>query len=515
MRNKLYFGDNLEVMREMKSNRVDIICTDPPFNSGRDYNDFLESQAQKKAFTDIWFYDKSAENSREDIRIRAKDDLLNDTVYSSVDQALIGCDYLLQHKETGWRGAMRSYLAFMGPRIVEMHRILKPTGSIYLHCDPTASHYLKVIFDAVFDQKNNCDNENFLNEIIWTYAVKGNPPKYGYPRKHDNILFYRKSNKSTFNRLYQNISQEDLEKRFPKIDEDGRRYKVYTKEHGKRKYLDEYLGIPTPDYWTDIPSFGTATQSKERTGYPTQKPRKLYEMMIEASSNKGDLVLDPFAGCGTTIDAAQAKRRRWEGIDLTLLALEPMKDRIYERYKLKACIDYDLEGYPTNMQEVHELVKNNKSYHDFANWAVTRIGLNPTQNSNDGGYDGVGDVEVWVPQNMKLNDGIVIAEVKSGKPTLAQVRAFCQSVKKNNAIAGVFITVEKVSAGMKEEGSKMGNFNHNGIQYKKIQFWQITQEYFDNPESINQLIKLPDRIKISRKMDPHVEDNQADLLEII
>ena len=515
MRNKLYFGDNLEVMREMKPNLVDLICTDPPFNSGRDYNIFLDSEAQKKAFVDIWRWDTVAEESREDIRVRAEDDLKYGTSYGLINQALIGCDYLLQNRITGWRGSMRAYLAFMGPRIVEMHKILKETGSFYLHCDPAASHYLKIILDAIFDQKNNNDNDNFLNEIIWTYAVKGKPPKYGYPRKHDTILFYRKSNKSTLNRLYQDITQEDLEKRFPKIDENGRRYKLYTKAHGKRKYADEYAGIPLPDYWIDIPSFGTATQSKERTGYPTQKPRKLYERMIQASSNKGDLVLDPFAGCGTTIDAAQSKRRSWMGIDLTLLALEPMKHRMYDRYKLRSCIDYDLNGYPTNMQEVELLVKNEKRYHDFSNWAVTRLGLRPTKNSGDGGFDGIADIGVWTPEKMEHSDKIVMAEVKSGKPTLSDVRSFCEAINTNKAIAGVFITLEKVSAGMKEEANKMGCFKHNDKEYKRLQFWQITEEYFDNPDIINKLVKLPDTIKISRKMDPHIEDNQANLLEII
>ena len=156
--------------------------------------------------------------------------------------------------------------------------------------------------------------------------------------------------------------------------------------------------------------------SKERTGYPTQKPLALLNRIITVSSNKGDLVFDPFAGCGTTIDSAQALERYWIGIDITLLALEPIQKRILERHKLEPHVHYDVQGYPTNMQEVYELVKNRKRYHDFSDWAVTRLGLKPTKKTGDGGYDGVGHFTLWIPEGMERTSGTVMAEVKSGKP---------------------------------------------------------------------------------------------------
>ena len=267
-------------------------------------------------------------------------------------------------------------------------------------------------------------------------------------------------------------------------------------------------GYKIEDVWSDIPNL---TNEKERSGYPTQKPTKLYKRMIQASSNEGDIIFDPFCGCGTTIDAAESLERDWIGIDLTLLALEPIQERLLENHALRPNIDYDIEGYPTNMEEVHLLVNDRKKYHDFSNWAVTRLGLKPTKNVGDGGFDGVAHFTVWIPEGMKQNEGRIMAEVKSSKPSLAQVRAFCHSMTKNNATAGVFITLHKVSSGMLEEAGSMGTFEHNGITYPRLQFWQITQEYFDNPESINRAISLPKAIKASQKTGKQMKDSQIEM----
>ena len=268
MNNKLYIGDNLEIMRSLPNESVDLIATDPPFYSRKNYQEF-------------------------------------DDRWSSLEE----------------------FIEFMRLRLIEMHRLLKPTGSIYLHLNQSASHYIKIEMDKIFG------TDQFVNDIIWTYAVNGRPPKYGFPKKHDNILFYRKSSISTFNRLYQDIPK-DAYKKFSKTDEDGRKYKVYTKAHAKKKYLDEYKGIPIPSYWTDIISFSSCAQSKERTGYPTQKPIKIYNRIIKASSNEGDLVLDPFAGSGTTLDAAQSLNRCWIGIDKNPNAVNYIKKRFDDRYGL-------------------------------------------------------------------------------------------------------------------------------------------------------------------------------------
>ena len=184
--NKLYFGDNLEVMQEMPNKVIDLICTDPPFNSGRDYNAFLlDSQAQKKAFTDTWNWDTAAQDARADVEKRAG----TDDTYKALHTCLQGYDMVLQNAVKGNKGSMRAYLAFMGPRLAEIHRLLKDTGSIYLHCDPTASHYLKGVMDAIFDQKNRKKNEFFRNEIVWCYKSGGATSKY-FAKKHDIVLFY-------------------------------------------------------------------------------------------------------------------------------------------------------------------------------------------------------------------------------------------------------------------------------------------------------------------------------------
>ena len=501
--NKLYFGDNLEVMREMDDQRVDLICTDPPFNSGRDYNAFLtDSLAQSKTFTDTWTWDDPAQDARADIERQARK---SDT-YKALDTCLKGYDLVLQNAVSGNKGAMRAYLAFMGPRLVEMHRILKDTGSIYLHCDPTASHYLKGVMDAIWDQDNRKKNEYFRNEIVWCYRGAGYPKK-DFGRRHDIILRYSSGPEHVFN-------LDDVREEYAETTKE--RFKHYI--GNKRKSGDfgvqklNPLGKHPDDWWQIQP---VAPSSKERLGYPTQKPIALYERMIKASSNEGDLVMDPFAGCGTTIDAAHTLNRLWIGIDLTILSLDPMRRRLADRHGLEPSKDYEIHGYPTNMQEVHKLVRDERKYHDFSNWAVTRLGLQPTRSVGDGGRDGeahVGHVMLWDPEVAETTDTRILAEVKSGKPTISQVRAFCRVMDKNDAI-GIFITIERVTAGMRQEAADMGTFTHNNETYPRLQFWQIDDAYFANPSVLRSLIHLPQQwLEPMRKMERHFTDTQITLL---
>ena len=503
--NTLYFGDNLEVMREMDNQYVDLICTDPPFNSGRDYNAFLtDSLAQSKAFTDTWTWDDPAQNSRADIERRSR---TSDT-YKALDTCLKGYDLVLQNAVSGNKGAMRAYLAFMGPRLAEMHRILKDTGSIYLHCDPTASHYLKGVMDAIWDRNNRKKNVNFRNEIVWHYRrwTAGNKD---FQRMHDIILRYTKSDDFKFNVQFEPYG-DWIKKDYSHVDEDGRRWRWHTVKGKRYKvYLeDENKGVKLNDVW-QIPYLGST--AKERLGYPTQKPRALYERMIKASSDEGMLVMDPFAGCGTTIDAAHTLNRFWIGIDLTILSLDPMRRRLADRHGLKPSIDYEVHGYPTNMQEVHMLVRDEKKYHDFSNWAVTRLGLQPTKSVGDGGRDGeaeVGHITLWDPEEGETTHTRILAEVKSGKPTISQVRAFCRVMDKNDAI-GVFITIEPVSTGMRQEAADMGTFLHNNETFPRLQFWQIEDTYFENPGSLRNLIRLPKQwLEPMRKIERHFTDTQ-------
>ncbi len=495
--NKLYFGDNLEVLREMDDQRVDLICTDPPFNSGRDYNAFLtDSLAQSKAFTDTWTWDDPAQDSRADIERRAR---TSDT-YKALDNCLKGYDLVLQNAVSGNKGAMRAYLAFMGPRLAEMHRILTDKGSIYLHCDPTASHYLKGVMDAIWDQSNKKKNDYFRNEIVWHYYNVASTSRKFLGRKHDIIFFYAKSSASFFD--WDNMREPYSE---------GSNWVKASESYGDPRYSPNEKGKLMHDVWR-MPTINN--MSKERLGYPTQKPRALYERMIQASSNEGDLVMDPFAGCGTTIDAAHTLNRFWIGIDLTILSLDPMRRRLHDRHGLEPSKDYEIHGYPTNMQEVRMLVRDEKKYHDFSNWAVTRLGLQPTKSVGDGGRDGeaeVGHITLWDPEEGETTNTRIFAEVKSGKPTIDQVKSFCRTMDKHNAI-GVFITIEPVTSGMRQEAADMGTFSHNNETFPKLQFWQIDDTYFENPSSLRSLIRLPKQwLEPMRKMERHFTDTQMTL----
>ena len=504
--NKLYFGDNLEIMREMEDSRVDLICTDPPFNSGRNYNAFLtESLAQAKAFTDTWTWDKPAKDTRDDIENRAR---TSDT-YKALDTCLKGYDLVLQNAVSGNKGAMRAYLAFMGPRLAEMHRLLKDTGSIYLHCDPTASHYLKGVMDAIWDQGNRKKNVYFRNEIVWSYQGTAQP-RNAFKRKHDTILFFGNSKDSFFSDVGSSEPISDFSKsKYTHEDEKGR-YKEIRHKDGSihRQYMRSHQRMR--DVW-EIPIINA--MAKERLGYPTQKPRALYERMIKASSNEGEIVMDPFAGCGTTIDAAHTLNRAWIGIDITLLALDPMASRLLDRHGLKPSIDYEIHGYPTNMQEVLKLVRDEKKYHDFSNWAVTRLGLQPTKSVRDGGKDGVAEVghfTLWDPEVVLEEKKRIYAEVKSGKPTIEQVKAFCHTMTQNDAI-GIFITIEPVSAGMRQVAEDLGTFLHNKKTYPKLQFWQIDDTYFRNPGILRDIIRLPEKwLEPTRKLERHFRTTQID-----
>ena len=274
---------------------------------------------------------------------------------------------------------------------------------------------------------------------------------------------------------------------------------------GFKRYLSTSKGRRVQDVMIGINPL--TSKSKERLGYPTQKPLALYERLITASSNEGDIVLDPFCGCGTTIDAAHTLKRQWMGIDITILALDPMRQRLADRHGLEPSIDYQIAGYPTNMQEVRKFLKegDKRKYHDFSNWAVTRLGLRPTKDVGDGGLDGVGHVTLWNPQQMKETNARILAEVKTGKPTITQVRAFCHVMDQHNAEVGIFITIEPVSARMRQEAENMGNFEHNQKNYPRLQFWQLDDAYFENPDSINTRVRLPDawRIRPTQKSERH------------
>ena len=284
----------MEVMRRMNSESVDLIYLDPPFNSNANYAAPIGSIAAGAEFKDTWGLD--------DIKVAWH--ALVQKEHPELYQYLKAVPAI--HSKS-----MMAYMIYMTVRIMEIKRLLKPTGSIYLHCDPTASHYLKLLMDCIFGKKY------FRNEIVWCYPPGGKPPKYALHRKHD-VIFYYSVGTPKFNPVFRPMTEYQKSK-FTSIDEHGRKYKEY---RGKtRTYLDDLPGSPVPDWWDDIHSLGQ-TISKERVGYPTQKPLVLLKRIIKASSSEEDVVLDPFCGCATTCVAAEDLKRRWAGIDISPKAAE-------------------------------------------------------------------------------------------------------------------------------------------------------------------------------------------------
>ena len=300
----IWTADNLDILRGMNSKCIDLIYLDPPFNSNANYAAPIGSQAAGAAFKDTWGLD--------DVNVAWHGEIKHDHP---------GLYSLLLATRQIHGDSMMAYLIYMAIRIMELYRVLKDTGSIYLHCDPTASHYLKLLLDSTFGKRN------FRREIIWHlrgasgYKALAND----WIRGHDTVLYYAKSSNYTFNKIWLPYDEKQL-KRFNSVDEHGRKYKPITKE--RRLYLDDAKGVPATTVWSDVASFQTVVNSKERTGYPTQKPLKLLLRIIKASSNEGDLVLDPFCGCATACIASELEGREWVGIDISPKAADLVQERL-------------------------------------------------------------------------------------------------------------------------------------------------------------------------------------------
>ena len=333
----LFKGDNLDFLRGINSQTVDLIATDPPFNKGKDFHATPESLAAGARFQDRWRWD-------EDVQTEWVDDIKDDQprVYSLINHVVGGIDNDPKtRKRLGGREDLAAFLCFMGVRLIEMRRVLKNTGSLYLHCDPTASHYLKSLMDAIFGDKN------FRNEIVWHYGKWSNAARY-FQRNHDVILFYSKNNDYTF---YKQFSvSDDKQKKLAigyQVNRPGgvKQLIVYDRAKAADKIAegnydavvyrdDENPGALLHDTWCDINIINS--QSRERMGYPTQKPLALYERIISASSNEGDIVLDPFCGCATTPIAAERLGRRWIGMDLWDGAYDIVRQRMEDNRQLLA-----------------------------------------------------------------------------------------------------------------------------------------------------------------------------------
>jgi site-specific DNA-methyltransferase (adenine-specific) len=485
MMNKLYLGDNLDILRKIKDESVDLICTDPPINTGHNYNIFLPDSANC-----IWTWDETAKDARADIKKKA----VSCKTYKALYECLQIYDLMLRNSDS----AMGAYLALMGLRLAEMHRILSKTGSMYLHCDPTVSHYLKCMMDAIFGV------ENYRNEIVWYYRSRSRASKK-YRRMHDIVLFYTKTENYVFdtpkpvyeNELFLRDTVKDvINKESDHIKDDKGKYKRI-----RTRADDAFLR----DVWDDIGILSLMVA--ERLGYPTQKPSLLYTRMIETSSKDGDVVLDPFCGSGTTLDAAQALKRKWIGIDSSIIALDVTEHRLKDRYSLKPSEDYEIDGLPTNLKEVKELASQETKHNILSNWAATRLNLTPTNNA-----DNNSDATLWSLRDKKRKDVRIIAEVKTEKPSPDQVHPLQEYIENDTADIVILITLEPVTSEMRKIADKIEKFKYKGLSFPRLQFWQITDKYFDDPESVYDELQLPGklRFKPTKKGDRLFPDIQFD-----
>ena len=450
-------GDCLEVMTELRDDggfyeKVDLVYLDPPFNSKAEYAFvFGMKNAAKRsvvAFSDTWKWTEETEFAYERHAAEGRSGRFLEAMRASLGT-------------TGPGGAMLSYLTMMLPRLEVIRDLLKPDGSVYLHCDGTAGHYLKAGMDAIFGIPN------FRNDIAWCYPPGGKGPKFGYHRKHDNILFYGKSaNAGVFHRPHTELT-ESARQKFTKRDESGRVYKEYP---GGRTYLDEAIGRPVPSWWTDINSLGQ-TISSERLGYPTQKPVALLQRIVAASSNPGDIVMDPFCGCGTTLAACRELGRKFIGVDMEPFAAKTIKARMAaEPYKLDVRIGY---AQPQSADDFADLARRGK-YLDFQYHAITAIPgaiPNPTQ-SGDRGVDGW----IFARREGEKKDDTVVISVKAGEQTSpAMVRELRGVVADMRplALAGVLITLGEPTRGMQEAAEAAGYYTDGKRRRPKIQILPI------------------------------------------
>ncbi|MDD9850401.1 MAG: DNA methyltransferase [Gammaproteobacteria bacterium] len=449
--NTLHYGDCLEVMRQWPDGCVDLIYLDPPFNSNANYNILFgkgkvkrmdavnrDSLAQLIAFEDMWEWSEKTARRIEEIG-KAAAHPARDAVLS-----------LNAFYKNG--GGMLTYLVYMADRIAEMRRLLKPTGSIYLHCDPVASHYLKMILDGVFGANN------FQNEIVWAYRT-GGASKTRFARKHDIIFLYGKGEPRTFNLPKEKAYTRSESRKAGAVNYGGGTAEFYEDENGV------YNLVNMRDVW-DIPYIGST--DKERLGYPTQKPLALLERIVSASSNAGDVVLDPFCGCGTTIEAAMNLNRQFIGIDISMYALN-----VIQKQRLKDA-RFKIDGIPADMQSARAMAEANPFA--FEKWAVHLIPGFVANNKQrgDGGVDGWGCL-LHAPEN---EEGICMAQVKGGAPSADALRAFTSRLAGGNASLGVFITLEKCDTPTARQCiADAGTFKLGANQYSRMLMWSI-EEYF-------------------------------------
>jgi site-specific DNA-methyltransferase (adenine-specific) len=494
--NRLFYGDNLDVLREhVSSESVDLVYLDPPFNSNANYNVLFKSKtgdgsdAQIEAFEDTWHWNDYAEDAFDQVMC----------------SGLTGASELLRAMRAALgENDMMAYLAMMTVRLIELHRVLKRTGSIYLHCDPTASHYLKLLLDGVFGPAN------FVNEIIWKRYGAHNDAGQGskhYGRIHDTILFYSKTPDRKWQQLFTPLDASYVASTYRLDDGDGRKYtttpltgpggaekgnpvfewnghtrawryskdtiqrlhnegRLYYSKTGyarQKLYLKDTKGIPVQTIWSDIGSLSGS--NNERLGYPTQKPLALLERIITASSSEGDVVLDPFCGCGTAVHAAEKLGRRWIGIDITHLAISLIEKRLKDAFP---GIAFEVYGTPNDLASAQDLAERDK--YQFQWWAVSMVDALPfggKKKGADGGIDGI----IYFKPDGRRTEKALVSVKGGGNVSVNMIRDLHSAMEREKAPIGVFISAAPPTRPMETEAAAVGRFKSEatGRTYPRLQ----------------------------------------------
>jgi DNA modification methylase len=503
--NTLFYGDNLDILRHnIPDASVDLIYLDPPFNSNRNYNVLFkeksgqDSPAQIRAFTDTWTWDEAAREAYSEMMEKAPHNVA--TMIAAMREFVGSND-------------MMAYLVMMAQRLVELHRVLKPTGSLYLHCDPTASHYLKIILDSVFGKTR------FMSEISWKRSSAHNDGTQGRRNLghiRDVILFYSKSDDYVWNPQFSPYDQTYIDsfyrhaelgtgRRFrlsdltaakgggdtsyewkgvkpykgrywaysranlEKFESEGRLHYSKTGMPSYKRYLDEMPGVPLQDDWADIRIPGPT----ERLGYPTQKPLALLERIIQSSSNPGDVVLDPFCGCGTAVVAAQKLDRRWIGIDVTHLAISLMKNRLTDMFG--ETLQFEVHGTPEDVGSARMLAEADR--YEFQYWANSLVNAQPIDGTEKKGADRGIDGVIRFIDDEKETLKRVLVQVKSGhvqRNTMGELRG---TIEREHAEMGMLITLDPPTKPMHQEAVEAGTYYSPGWdrEYPRMQIWTIEQ----------------------------------------
>lgn len=502
MKNRLLFGDNLEWLPKLPSESVELIYLDPPFNSKASYNllyrspDGEAAQAQHQAFVDSWRWGHSTDIALAKI-MRS----------GSAAAGIIGALHNYMNKSD-----LEAYLVMMTARLLEMYRILKPNGSLFLHCDASAGHYIKIILDAIFEPGS------FKNEIVWRRANSKSLMTRRLPTNHDVIFFYSRGeavwNEDEAFMPYDplNIPPKTAEK-YNNRDPDGRPYQLtslinpnsnrpnltyeflgitrvwrWTQERMQaaydaglivqpapgrvpryKRYLDLQRGTPMDDVWTDIPPLNS--QAAERLGYPTQKPLLLLERIIKLASREGDTILDPFCGCGTSIEAAHLQGRKWIGIDITPLAIDVVERRL-SRKGARRKYTYEVDGIPTDIDGAHRLFQENP--HAFQLWAITLVDGQPRDGGKKGADKGVDGLIYF--QDDARTIGQAIISVKGGANIHAShIRDLIGAMNNTGSKLGVFVTLHPATSAMETAAREAGSVEAGNKIRPRVQIVTIAE----------------------------------------